>query len=195
MEDEVFEKVFERIELCGIELSLIAKVEIKQILEEIYQKAYDDCYEDFRTGKNFKGKSRPEVYMQNAKYTWEEDYLGQNTKRVTCLGKMIGYNRVKSMEGKPKNFWKINFVKGKIFGKIITTMFIPDEEGGDIENKVLSKLIAGDKVYVLEIQESAKNTIKLGRDKLNMLMVTGAIKIDVMQGVYKQIRGMIKNGR
>lgn len=41
MDNKIFEKVFERIELCGIDFSLIAKVEIKQILEEIWQDGYD----------------------------------------------------------------------------------------------------------------------------------------------------------
>lgn len=40
MEDKLFEKVFERIELSGIDLSLIAKLEIKQILAEIWQDGY-----------------------------------------------------------------------------------------------------------------------------------------------------------
>lgn len=46
MDNKIFEKVFERIELCGIDFSLIAKVEIKQILAEIWQDGYDKGYDD-----------------------------------------------------------------------------------------------------------------------------------------------------
>lgn len=56
MEDEVFEKYFERID-CIFDSWFASttnerKAKLKKTLEEIYQKAYDDCYEDFRTGKN-----------------------------------------------------------------------------------------------------------------------------------------------
>lgn len=46
MDNKIFEKVFERIELCGIDFSLIAKVEIKQILAEIYKLGYQQCETD-----------------------------------------------------------------------------------------------------------------------------------------------------
>ena len=45
MDNKIFEKVFERIELCGIDFSLIAKVEIKQILEEIWQDGYNEGFD------------------------------------------------------------------------------------------------------------------------------------------------------
>lgn len=45
MDNKIFEKVFERIELCGIDFSFIAKVEIKQILAEIWQDGYFEGFE------------------------------------------------------------------------------------------------------------------------------------------------------
>lgn len=52
MEDGEFEDFLERIDMIYKYQYDIRKTQMKKILEEIYQKAYDDCYEDFRTGKN-----------------------------------------------------------------------------------------------------------------------------------------------